>query len=106
VTGLVPNDGSFSGGESVVINGTGFTGATKVMFRTSAPNGGGQDSTWAFTVVSDTQITATTAADTGFNSLGCTAGVGLGGEDQGVVIVTTPAGSSPSGAGDTFTYHC
>jgi hypothetical protein len=88
----------------VVINGTGFTGATKVMFRTS--DSGGQDSSWAFTVVSDTQITATTAADTGFNSLGCQVGFPTGAEDQGVVIVTTPAGSSPSGAGDTFTYHC
>ncbi len=51
VTGLNPNSGDWAGGYPVVITGTGFTGAVSVRFDN------GDD--LAFTVDSDTQITAT-----------------------------------------------
>ncbi|MBB5642526.1 IPT/TIG domain-containing protein [Cryobacterium roopkundense] len=54
ITGLVPDNGPEAGGTTVVITGTGFTGATDVTF----------DGVSAATVVvdSDTQITVTTPA--------------------------------------------
>jgi hypothetical protein len=49
---VFPNSGSDLGGSTVIIDGTGFTGATAVKF-------GGVDA-WIFTVDSDSQITAMT----------------------------------------------
>ncbi|TSB32065.1 beta strand repeat-containing protein [Streptomyces benahoarensis] len=76
IIGLNPASGPTSGGNTVTITGSGFTGATSVHFGTaSAP----------FTVISDTQITAT--APPGTSSV--------------PVTVTTSAGTSNS---VTYTY--
>ena len=80
VTGIAPTSGSEAGGDTVVITGSGFTGATDVGFDiTNAA---------AMTVDSDTQITATSPAGTGTVD----------------VTVTTPAGISPVSQADRFTY--
>jgi hypothetical protein len=81
VTGISPAVGTAAGGNSVTITGSGFLGATSVQFGgVTAP---------AMTVVSDTQITATSPA---------------GG--QGIVDVTVVnlAGPSATGTADKFTY--
>ena len=54
VTAVSPNSGPQAGGTTVTITGTGFTGATKVVFGTVAAT--------SFTVVSATQITAVSPA--------------------------------------------
>ena len=80
VTAVNPNTGSPGGGTSVTITGTNFTGATAVSF--------GGNAAGSFSVVSATQITATAPAGTGTVD----------------VRVTTPGGTSATGAGDQFTY--
>jgi len=50
ISGLTPTSGPESGGTSVVITGTNFTGATSVLFGATAAS--------SFTIDSDTQITA------------------------------------------------
>ncbi len=80
VTNVNPASGSPVGGDSVVITGTGFRGATRASF--------GPEET-PFTVESDTRITATTPAGTG----------------EVDVIVTTPAGTSATSSSDRFTYR-
>ncbi|MEU2121018.1 IPT/TIG domain-containing protein [Nocardia niwae] len=57
LTAVVPNVGPASGGTTVILTGTGLTGATAVDF-------GGTPAT-SFTVNSDTQITAVAPAGTG-----------------------------------------
>lgn len=80
VTGLNPTTGPLAGGTSVVISGTGFGGATTVIFgATPVP----------FLVNSGTQITATAPAHA------------AGTID---VTVTTPYGTSALTAADRFTY--
>ncbi|MGY0062144.1 beta strand repeat-containing protein [Streptomyces sp. LZ34] len=77
LSGLSPTSGPTGGGNSVVLTGTGFTGATQVLFgATAAPS---------FTVNSATQITATAPPGTGSVQ----------------VKVTTPNGTSN---GLTYTY--
>ncbi|WP_405575361.1 IPT/TIG domain-containing protein [Streptomyces sp. NBC_01167] len=71
VTGVAPSNGPTSGGTSVTLTGTGFTGATTVTFA-------GVPAT-SFTVNSATQITAVTPA---------------GSAGAAVVTVTTPGGVS------------
>ncbi len=78
VSGLSPSSGAVS--TVVTITGTGLTGASAVSFGATAAS--------SFTVVSDTQITATAPAGTGAVD----------------VIVTTPGGTSPIVAADKFTY--
>ena len=81
ITSVTPSTGPTTGGTSVAITGQGFTGATTVKFgSTSAPS---------FVVNSDTQITATSPAESG-----------------GVVdiTVTTPQTTSATGAADKFTF--
>jgi hypothetical protein len=80
VTGLSPTHGPAAGGTSVVITGTGFTGATAVRF--------GATNATAFGVSSSTQITATAPAGTGTVD----------------VTVTTTAGTSANTAADNYTY--
>ncbi|MBL9132848.1 MAG: cadherin-like beta sandwich domain-containing protein, partial [Verrucomicrobiaceae bacterium] len=57
ITSVSPASGPIAGGTTVVITGTGFTGATAVNFGTTPATG--------FTVNSPTQITATLPAGTG-----------------------------------------
>ena len=80
VTGVNPNFGTSAGGDTVVITGSGFTGATAVNFdNTAAPPP---------TVNSDTQITVTSPPGTSTVD----------------VTVTTPSGTSPTSAADQFSY--
>jgi hypothetical protein len=84
---ISPTTGTTSGGTTITIIGTGFTGATAVQFGTGSPAA-------AFTVVSDTQILATAPS----HAAGAVK-----------VSVTTPDGTSAVGtlggaAPDTFTY--
>ncbi|MGC9963480.1 MAG: IPT/TIG domain-containing protein, partial [Acidimicrobiales bacterium] len=54
VTGVAPPTGTTAGGTTVTVTGTGFTGATKVLF--------GAVPAASYTVVSDTVITAVSPA--------------------------------------------
>ena len=80
ITGIAPNSGPVSGGTSVVITGTGFTGGTFTFGGIPA----------VCTVVSDTQATCTTPGNLAH---------GPGAVD---VVVTIPGGSATST--DGFTY--
>ena len=81
VSSLSPAGGDPAGGTKVTISGTDFTSASAVSF--------GATPAAAFTVNSDTQITAFTPA------------AAAGTVD---VRVTTPAGQSLVGAADRFTF--
>lgn len=83
VASVSPQSGPVSGGTTVTITGTGFTGTTKVAF--------GAVAAVSFAVVSDTEITAVTPAQPAGTR---------------VVHVTTAGGvTSPSaGPSDEFTY--
>jgi hypothetical protein len=81
VTGVSPSSGPTTGGTSVTITGTGFTGATVVDFGSTPAS--------SYKVNSDTSITATAPAGT------------TGSTD---VTVTTPGGTSATSANDQFTY--
>ena len=80
VTGVSPGGGLAAGGAQVTITGGGFTGATAVHFGTAAAT--------SFTVVSDSEITATAPAGTGLVD----------------VAATTPLGTSPTGPDDLYGY--
>jgi hypothetical protein len=82
VNTVAPNHGPVSGGTTVVITGSNFTGATAVDFGYQAPAA-------SFTVDSPTQITAVTPAVSTFRFVS--------------VAVTTPAGASVYN-GSTFTF--
>jgi hypothetical protein len=81
VTTINPSSGPTTGGTAVTITGTNFSGASAVRF--------GGDNARSYTVVSATQITATSPA----HSLGAV-----------YVQVTTASGTSASSAGAQFTY--
>ncbi|WP_182481368.1 IPT/TIG domain-containing protein [Nocardioides immobilis] len=87
ITGIAPSSGPIEGGTSVVITGTGFTGATKVVFGTAGP-------ATSFTVDSATQITAISppSATTGVRAITVTT---VGGPsayvDAGRFTYTAPA---------------
>ena len=80
VTSVSPTSGPTTGGTTVTINGTGFTGATGVSF-------GGTAAT--FLVKSSSQISATAPA-------------GAAGTVD--ITVTTPGGTSTTGAADKYAY--
>ncbi|MFE7745986.1 beta strand repeat-containing protein [Nocardia sp. NPDC057455] len=77
LTGVSPSSGPLAGGNTVTLTGAHFLGATTVRFGATAAS--------AFTVVSDTQITATAPPGTGTLA----------------VTVITPAGTSN---GVSYTY--
>ena len=81
VTNVSPNAGSTAGGNSVIITGTSFTGATAVTFGST---------TASFIVNTPTQITAIAPA-----------------ESAGTVnvTVTNPGGTSPITSADQYTYY-
>jgi alpha-tubulin suppressor-like RCC1 family protein len=81
VLGVSPAVGPLTGNTTVTITGTDFTGATAVRFGTIAAK--------SFTVESPTSITAVSPA-------------GVRGAVD--VTVTVPAGTSPTGPADRFTY--
>ncbi|MBW7571357.1 beta strand repeat-containing protein [Caproiciproducens faecalis] len=80
VTAISPTSGPASGGTTVAITGTGFTNASAVKF--------GAANATAFTVDSDTQITATSPAGSGTVD----------------VTVTTAGGTSVTSSSDQFAY--
>jgi len=80
VSSLSPAAGPAAGGTSVVITGTGFTGASAVTFGTAPAT---------FSVDSDTQITAQSPPGTATAD----------------VTVTTAVGTSATVAADVFTYQ-
>ncbi len=82
ITSLSPPSGPWNSPTAVTINGKFFTGATSVRFGGASV---------AFTVVSDTSITATAPVGT----LGSTVNVS----------VTTSGGTTPAVAGSTYTYN-
>jgi hypothetical protein len=81
VSAISPSTGSTAGGQVVTITGTGFTGSTAVTFGTTAAT--------AFTIVSDTTLTATAPA-------------GTAGTVH--VTVTTNNGTSATSTADQFTW--
>jgi hypothetical protein len=81
VTGVSPSSGPRAGGTSVSVTGTNFTGATAVKFGSAKAK--------SFTVNSESSITAVSAAGT------------VGTVD---LTVTTPGGTSATGAADQFSY--
>jgi len=80
VTSMSPTSGSATGGTTVIITGTNFSGARAVTFGGTAASG--------YTVNSATQITAKAPAGTGTVD----------------VRVTTAGGTSATSAADQFTY--
>ena len=80
VSAVSPTSGPSTGGTSVTVTGTGFTGASAVQFGTTAAT--------SFTVNSATSITATSPAGSGTVN----------------VTVTTPGGTSATSAADQFSY--
>ena len=82
VASISPNAGPTSGGTSVTITGTNFTGATAIQFGSTVAS--------SFTVNSDTQITAVSPA---------------GSVDTVDVTVTTAGGTSASSSAAVFDYQ-
>ncbi|WP_338679375.1 IPT/TIG domain-containing protein [Janthinobacterium sp. TB1-E2] len=80
VSAISPTSGPATGGSTVTITGSNFSGATAVTFGSTAATG--------FTINSATQITATAPAGTGTVD----------------VTVTTPGGTSAISPTDKFTY--
>lgn len=81
IASLTPAQGAIGGGTHVIISGSGFLGATHVMFGTTPAT--------SFNVNSNGEIAATAPAQ------------GAGSVNVGV---TTPYGTSTASAGDRFTY--
>ena len=83
VRGVGPKKGPAAGGETIVIFGNGFSGATSVMFGTTAAT--------SFTVVGPHEIKAVVPAGTAGQTVDIT--------------VTTPVGTSAVVTSDEFTYQ-
>jgi len=82
VTGLSTTSGTQTGGTTIVVTGSGFTGASAVNF--------GSIAAVAFVVNSDTSITAVAPIAQATGSVH--------------VTVTTPSGTSSTGSADQYTY--
>jgi hypothetical protein len=82
VTGIAPSSGAIAGGTKVAITGTGFTGATKVVFGTVPAT--------KYTVVSDTEIIAISPAHAA--------------SVQDIQVTTAGGTTTPKVAHDEFTY--
>ncbi|MHB1890691.1 MAG: IPT/TIG domain-containing protein, partial [Acidimicrobiales bacterium] len=80
VTAISPSSGSVSGGTTVTVTGTNFTGATAVDFGTTPAK--------SFNVVSSSDLSAVSPAGTGTVD----------------ITVTTPTGTSATSSADRFTY--
>jgi IPT/TIG domain len=80
ITSISPSSGPAAGGTAVTIQGTGFTGATAVLFGGAAATG--------VSVEGDTVIVATSPPGTGAVNVG----------------VTTPSGTSPIVSASQFSY--
>ncbi|WP_217439606.1 IPT/TIG domain-containing protein [Nocardia barduliensis] len=100
IAAVVPGAGPVSGGNTVTLNGSGFTGTTTVRF--------GATPAASFTVVSDTELTAVAPAGTGSTTVTLTA---IGGTSNGISYTFVPApalaavtpGSGPETGGNTVT---
>lgn len=91
VSSVDPSGGLSSGGTSVTINGTGFTGATSVAFGSAAIQCSSGDTC---TINNDgTQMTVTSPAESSSDAIGPVD-----------VTVTTAGGTSPKNSADQFTY--
>ncbi|HVB11206.1 MAG TPA: IPT/TIG domain-containing protein, partial [Bacillota bacterium] len=90
VTGVSPGAGQAAGGGSVAITGTGFTTATAVRFGSMAA---------AFTVASDSRITATVPAGAGTVDVTVTTVCG-----NATASNATSCGTSPVTAADRYAY--
>jgi hypothetical protein len=80
VSAISPGSGTGIGGDTVTITGDGFTSATAVYFGSSSAS---------MTVVSDTQLTATTPPGSGTVD----------------VTVVTSSGTSATSPADQFSYQ-
>ena len=100
ITSIVPNSGPVAGGTSITINGSNFTGATGVNFGTGYGGIGLGPSATNVVVVNDNKITATTPA--ALTTVTFNGTVYIAGPVD--VRVTTPSGTSVTGASDVFTY--
>jgi PKD repeat protein len=91
VTSVAPSSGIYTGGTKVVVSGTHFTGYTGVAFKVGSTALSGK----SIVLNSDTQITVTSPA----------LSKGLSAPQTADVVVTTPDGSSPTGAADKFKFR-
>ena len=82
ITGVVPGKGPTSGGGTVIVNGSDFSGASSVRFGSSGAS---------FTVTSDTSLVAQVPP-------------GPAGGATVEVVVQSPDGTSPSVASDRYLY--
>jgi len=89
VTGLSATSGLATGGTTLIITGTGFTGASQVLF--------GWQPASSFTVLSDTQISAVTPAESAFWA-------GSTNSTVDVTVRNNRSGSSATSSADQFTY--
>jgi large repetitive protein len=95
VTSIAPASGPSSGGTAVTISGSGFTGATSVLFGTIAAA--------TFAVTSDGQISAVAPAGSGTIDITVTnsTGTSAAGQADRFSYVTVSAGGSSVAAGPT-----
>ena len=91
VASILPSGGPAAGGTTVTIRGSGFTGATQVIFGGSVARGnsGSGGPAASFTVVSGSRMTAVSPPGSGTVD----------------VTVVTPAGASAPNPGDRFSYQ-
>jgi hypothetical protein len=101
VSSVSPSQGTASGGTTVTVTGTGFTGATAVRFATKTAT--------SFTVNSSTQITAVSPSGTGTVNVTVTTSQGTSTQQVPFTYVTPPAlsglspGQGPVSGGSTVT---